>query len=83
MARGLQDVTVKESVASAYKAVAAVNSTVYDKTRAIYIGVSADYTLTIGGSDIAFKNMPEGGVVPLSVTKVAGQASTGDIVLLY
>ena len=76
--KGLSDFPVCESVAPFIKAVVATGSA-QDACRAVHMkGTSANVTLTVNGSDIAF-HLLKGHTYPISVTK----SSSTDVILLY
>ena len=83
MAKGLQDYQTGESVAPAVKALTYADSATAVQSRAVYIGVDADYTFTINGVAVVFKGCIAGTILPISATVVTGQGSTGDIIFLY
>ena len=75
---GLQNFTVKESVSPYHKAVVATTSA-QAESRAIYVKVAGDYTLTINGTDISFAGLLKGHIYPLAITK----SSSANVILLY
>ena len=75
---GLQDYDIKESVAPYVKAVVA-DTNAQDESRAIYVKVAGEYTLTINGADVVFTGLLAGHIYPLAITK----SSSANVVLLY
>lgn len=69
----------------AYNAVAVTpsDSTVLFTTRALYIGVTGNLTVTMSdGVDVVFANVPVG-IFPIQVKKVKAATTASSIVALY
>ena len=78
MAKGLNDYTVQESVSPYVKAdVATTNA--QDESRAIYVKVARNYTLTIDDADVVFTGLLAGHIYPLCITK----SNSTNVILLY
>ena len=53
------------------------------KSVALYVGTSGDLTVTMaGGTDVVFKNVPDGTFLPIAVTKVKAATTAADIIAL-
>ena len=76
---GLQDFTVKESIAPYHKAVVSDGSTPVDECRGIHMkGTSADVNLTINGTVVAF-HLLKGHTYPIACTL----SNSSSVVHLY
>ena len=86
---GLQDTSVKESVAPAVSATSITNTnTTNTECRAVYVGFGDNYDFYIGGSWILFNNTADGSVLPIRATGArhnsgSSAPDSGDIVFLY
>ncbi len=50
---------------------------------ALYVGTGGDLTVTMaGGTDVVFKNVPDGAFLPIAVTKVKAATTAADILAL-
>ena len=78
MAKGLNDFTVQESVSPYVKAVVATTNA-QDESRAIYVLVAGNYTLTIDDADVVFTGLLAGHIYPVCTTK----SSSANVILLY
>lgn len=78
MAKGLNDFTVQESVSPYVKAVVATTNA-QDESRAIYVKVAGEYTLTIDDADVVFTGLLAGHIYPVCTTK----SSSANVILLY
>lgn len=65
------------------QAVTKSDSTTYAGMRAVYVGTAGDLTVTIGGSDVAFKNVASGQLLPICPTKIKAATTAADIVALF
>ena len=67
MAKGLNDFPVQESVSPYVKAVVATTNA-QDESRAIYVLVAGNYTLTIDDADVVFTGLLAGHIYTLCIT---------------
>ncbi|MBK9053344.1 MAG: hypothetical protein IPL78_21320 [Chloroflexi bacterium] len=69
--------------AESAEAVTPNDETTFAPTRGLYVGVSGDVVVQIGGADITFVGLVAGVIHPLSVTKVLETGTTAtDIVVV-
>ncbi len=80
----VQTATEKVIPATLAEAVTASDSTMLTATRALFVGTGGDVAVTMaGGGDVTFTNVPNGTLLPISVTKVLATGTDGaDIVAL-
>ena len=63
---------------------AIVNNTAFSQCRAIYVGVGGDITLTMGGTDVLYKNAVSGSILPVQATQVKSTNTTAtNLIALY
>lgn len=77
--------TSSNATVSAYKAVplTASNSTVFETTRALYIGVSGDVTVKMEDQDnVTFKNVPVG-IFPIQCIQFRTTSTASEVIALY
>jgi hypothetical protein len=76
--------TKNESVGNKANTVTPSNTTKFTETKGLYVGVSGDVTVTIGGTDVLFKGLSAGMIHPLSVTAVKSTGTTAtNIIAVY
>ena len=57
------------------------DSTVLSGMRALYVGGTGDVVATIGGTDVTFKAVPVGAVLPITATKIKATGTTATLMI--
>ena len=89
MPKGLMDFSERESLAPYVKATSvAVNTTVQDPCRAIYVGVAGNYEFYVNNEWVHFKGTTAGSIYKISAEGARDQSdasapAAGEIVFLY
>lgn len=57
--------------------------TTYENVRAVWFGGTGTAVVTMNGEDVTFANIPDGTMMPISITKLKAASTVSSVVLLF